>query len=137
MRTAVLPLVLVVAGSACQGETSVAPPPEASVFIAVTQPGEGQRPPAGFEGTWIDIVPGVEYRYTLITGVGIREQGETRINGHKLTIESAFIVIGPKSFGPLPKGTHVEISNAGVSANGKLLGPLPERMPMPPDDGDG
>lgn len=107
--------------------------PRSDVFVVVTQPGEGQRPPAGFDGIWIDIIPGVEYRYTHVSGAGMSEQRETRLNGHLFAVEEDFIVLGPERFGPLPNGSHVEISNEGVFADGQLLGPLPERLPLPAD----
>jgi len=132
MRQLVPLAVLALAACACQGESAAAPP-ATNVFISVANDGEGQRPPEGFTGTWVDIVPGVEYRQTLVMGTGVESTNEARINGHAFVVEGEHVVIGPKRYGPIAAGTYVEIRNEGVFADGKLLGPLPERIPMPPD----
>jgi hypothetical protein len=131
MRQIPLLLGLALAACACKGETEAAPP-ASSLFVSVAGEGEGRRPPEGFRGTWIDIVPGVEYRQTLVTGSGATPSNDTRINGHPFAVEGEYVVIGPKRYGPFAAGTHVEIRNEGVFAEGKHLGALPERVPVPP-----
>ena len=115
---------------ACRGETEVTPS-ASNLFISVANEGEGQRPPEGFSGTWIDIVPGVEFRRTLVTGSGAAPTDDTRINGHAFTVDGEYVVIGPRRYGPIAAGTRVEIRNEGVFAEGVLLGELPERIPLP------
>ena len=130
MRALLLLIPLV--ACACKGESAAAPP-ASNVFISVASDREGQRPPAGFTGTCVDIVPGVEYRQTLVMGTGAATTNEARINGHAFAVEGEYVVIGPERYGPLAAGTHVEVRNDGVFAEGKLLGPLPERIAMPAD----
>jgi len=127
MRQLVPIAALALAACACKGETEAAPP-ASSLFISVAGDGEGRRPPEGFTGTWVDIVPGVEYRKTLVLGDGATTTDEAYINGHAFSVEDQHVVIGPVRYGPLAAGTHVEIRNEGVFADGKLLGPLPERV---------
>lgn len=118
--------------AACQGESSAAAP-SSNLRITVTNAGEGQRPPEGFEGTWIDIVPGVEYRQTLVMASGVELQKETWLNGHPFTVEDGWVVIGPERYGPIAQGAHVEVTQDGVFADGAKLGDLPPRKPLPPD----
>lgn len=125
-----LPIVL--GAWACRGETTASPPPR-DLVIAVANVGEGSQPPSGFSGTWIDIFPGVEYRQTLVMGTGVVKQDQKRLNGHRFSVEDEYIVIGPSRYGPLPRGTRVEVRNEGVFAEGRLLGALPERIPVPAD----
>ncbi len=133
MRTSPLFLALALAACACKGESDAAPP-VTNVFISVANDGEGERPPEGFSGTWVDIVPGVEFRQTLVMATGAATTNESRINGHLFVVEGEHVVIGPMRYGPLAAGAYVEIRNEGVFADGKLLGSLPERIPMPPDE---
>ena len=120
----------------CKGESSAAPP-RSNLIVTVTQAGEGQRPPPGFEGIWIDIVPGVEYRQTLVMASGLELERTTVLNGHQFEVQGQLVVIGPQRYGPIANGTHVEVTPEGVFAAGELLGPLPERVPMPSEDSDG
>lgn len=129
MRTYPL-LVLALASCTVREETALAPAPT-NLFISVSGDGEGRRPPEGFTGTWIDIVPGVGYLKTMVMGNGATTTDEAHINGHPFTVEGEYVVIGPQRYGPIPAGTHVEIKNEGVFASGKLLGPLPERVAVP------
>ena len=132
MRTLIPIVALALAACACKGESAAAPP-ATNVFISVANDGEGQRPPEGFTGMWVDIVPGVEFRQTLVMAAGAATTNESRINGHAFVVEDEYVVIGPKRYGPIAAGAYVEIRNEGVLADGKLLGPLPERIPMPTD----
>lgn len=125
-------LLIPVVACACKGETAGAPPPS-NLFVSVASVEEGRRPPEGFTGTWIDVLPGVEFQKSLVMGSGEAEAGETRLNGHPFALEGEFLVIGPARYGPLPKGTRVEVRNEGVFAEGVLLGALPERIAMPAD----
>ncbi|MEW6073052.1 MAG: hypothetical protein AB1726_10750 [Planctomycetota bacterium] len=68
-----------------------------------------------------------------MTGLGAASTNETRTNGHLLVVEEAYVVIGPRRYGPLAPGAQVEIQNEGVFAAGERLGPLPERSAMPAD----
>ena len=120
----------------CKGEAEAAPP-RPNLFLTITPAGEGQRPPAGFEGVWIDIVPGVEFRQTLVMASGLELERTTVLNGHPFEVQGQFVVIGPQRYGPIANGTHVEVTPEGVFAAGELLGPLPERVPMPSEDSDG
>jgi hypothetical protein len=131
MRTSSAILGLALACTGCRGETP-APPPASNVVISVSGPDEGRRPPEGFAGTWIDILPGVEYRSSLVMTAGAQTQGETWLNGHPFAVEGGWVTIGPQRYGPIADGVRVEISGQGVFAGGVLLGPLPERRPMPP-----
>jgi hypothetical protein len=133
MRRSSLFLALALAACACKGESAAAPP-STNVFISVANDGEGARPPEGFRGTWVDIVAGVEFRQTLVMATGATTTNESRINGHPFSVEGEHVVIGPKRYGPLAAETYVEIRNEGVFADGKLLGPLPGHIPMPPDE---
>lgn len=133
MRTSPLFLAIALAASSCQGESAAAPAPATNLFISVGGDGGGHRPPEGFSGTWVDIVPGVEYRKTMVMESGATTTDEAYINGHAFSVEEQCVVIGPERYGPLAAGTHVEIRNEGVFADGRLLGPLPERVPMPAD----
>ena len=134
MRMPFTSLALALGAAACQGETS-ASSPGSSLMITVTGAGEGQRPPEGFEGTWIDIVPGVNYRQTLVMASGVELHKQTWLNGHPFTVEDGWIVIGPERYGPIAEGAHVEVTQDGVFADGAQLGALPPRKPMPPDEG--
>lgn len=127
-RCAALGLLLCVC--ACKGETA-AVPPATSLFISVAGDGEGRRPPEGFTGTWIDVVPGVEYRQTMVMGEGADSTDRAHINGHPFSIDGDHVVIGSVRYGPIAAGTHVEIRNEGVFADGKHLGALPERSAAP------
>jgi hypothetical protein len=132
MRTTPLSLALALAACACKGESAAAPP-ATDLFISVANDGEGQRPPEGFRGTWVDIVAGVEFRQTVVMASGAPTTNESYINGHPFVVEGEHVVIGPKRYGPLAAGAYVEIRNEGVFADAQLLGPLPERIAMPPD----
>ena len=130
VRARRLGLAFVLAACGCRDGTSAAPP-ASNVFIAVAGSSEAQRPPPGFEGIWIDIVPGVEYRYTYVSGDIGQGRPAAHLNGHPFVVEEDYVVIGPLRYGPLAKGTRVEVRNEGVFADGKLLGPLPEKIPTP------
>lgn len=136
MRTVSLLFALVAALCACKGESAASPPapPLSNLFISVSGDGEGRQPPEGFTGTWIDVVPGVEYRQTMVMPTGAEATSEARINGHVFAVQGEYIAIGPQRYGPIAAGTSVEIRNDGVFAAGKLLGPLPEKVAAD-DDG--
>lgn len=134
MRRQLLILSLALGAAACQGESSAAAT-SSNLRITVTNVGEGQRPPEGFEGIWIDIVPGVEYRSRMTSATGRENQSETWLNGYPFEAQDGWVVIGPVRYGPIAEGAHVEIRNDGVFADGAKLGDLPPRKPMPPDEG--
>lgn len=131
IQLTILALALGVAG--CQGESSAASP-ASNLRITVTNAGEGERPPEGFEGTWIDIVPGVEYRSKMTSATGHETQSETWLNGWPFEAVDGWVTIGPERYGPIADGAHVEIRNEGVFADGEKLGDLPPRRPMPADE---
>lgn len=128
------PLLFALALSSCSVQEDTAPaPPANNLFLSVSGDGLGHEPPEGFTGTWIDVVPGVEFQKRIVTGDGAQPRDDTRLNGHPLTVEGAYLVIGPSRYGPLPSGTRVQVRPDGVFVDGKSLGPLPERAPAPAD----
>ena len=131
MRLLVPLAALALAACACKGKTEAAAPETTSLFISVAGDGEGRRPPEGYTGTWIDIVPGVEYRQSMVMGSNAMATNKAHINGHPFSVDGDFVVIGPKRYGPIAAGAHVEIKNDGVFADGKPLGTLPERVELP------
>ena len=133
MRSQVTFLALALGVGACRGESSSAPP--ASSLMVTIGNGERQRPAEGFEGTWIDIAPGVPYRQTLVMASGVELRKEAWLNGHPFTVEEGWMAIGPERYGPIADGTHVAISEDGVYANGEKVGDLPEAKPSASDGG--
>jgi len=134
MRTQFTILALTLGVVACKGDAS-AEGPGSNVIVTVGLDPEQARPPEGFAGTWIEVLPGVEYRYVTVAGVGFQSTRGAWVNGHAFSCEDGWLSIGPQRYGPIAAGAHVQLGADGVFAGGVRLGDLPPRQPMPPDEG--